>query len=1065
MARYPLLRYLSILVVFALAVGLLSSAPSATAAATFTVNSTADEPDANPGDGVCASAPSGICTLRAAVMEANALPGGDTLQVPAGTYVLSRIEPAPPGSPPFNGSIDDTGLYGDLDILDSVVISGAGPGQTVVQIGNGLLFDRILDVVAPGIAVVLEGLTVTGGQTGPGTDQGAGIFNRGATLTLRNSTVSGNHASFRGGGGLANNGTATLTDVTMSGNSAQGPAGGGGIYNTGALTGTRVIVAGNGSGPRNKVECCGDGGGIANLGTMILTDAVVADNSSGGNAGGILNAGSLSLTLDRVTISGNSALQTFPSQSPSVGGGILNASGTALTVTNSTISGNTSDDSAAGLHNQGWANLLNVTVANNNAPGAGRSLVNAGGTLRLQNSLVYYSAGGNCAGPMTSLGNNLDNGDTCGFSATGDRSNVDPKLGPLADNGGFSKTHALLGGSAAIDAGSDAACPPVDQRGAPRPRDGNGDGNAVCDIGAFEAQTPLSPPPPPPPPPPGGLVVTTTQDLADAQPGDSVCAAANGACTLRAAIMEANARAGADTISLPAGTYVLFLTGADDAALAGDLDVTSELRLSGAGAGSTTVVTETGEGIFEVRPGGRLTVESLRLQPGARAPLTALIVNLGNLSVVDTDLSGGPIGLENLGEAIVSRARLTGGQKGIKNGGSLTMTDLTIAGAGEVGLHHMSGSATLARSTVAESTDAGIVADAPLMVTDSTVSGNRGPGIIVSAGLSLMNVTVSGNATGPQRIYPLAGVYVAWHSGAPIAAYLTNITIAENAGPGVAVGGYGTAVLRNTILAANRHLGTLTNCYRGDPISQVTSDGYNLEDGNTCGLTAQGDHTNTGPMLGPLADNGGLTRTQALLPGSPAIDAGTNQGCPAADQRGVTRPQDGNGDGSSLCDIGAYEVQVTACTPRPADRVAVVPAGPNLVQATITAGRNGGTPNNTLRELRFGTATNASIDVEGRSGLTGNVTVPLAPGTTSVTFFVRRGPNEDSATVQLVVVDDCGTWPTLVGGGRDAWSGTTRESNSSLPGPPPTAVPPTALPPTAPPQTASPQTAPTNRGD
>ena len=60
--------------------------------------------------------------------------------------------------------------------------------------------------------------------------------------------------------------------------------------------------------------------------------------------------------------------------------------------------------------------------------------------------------------------------------------------------------------------------------------------------------------------------------------------------------------------------------------------------------------------------------------------------------------------------------------------------------------------------------------------------------------------------------------------------------------------------------------------------------------------------------LGPLADNGGPTMTHALLPGSPAIDAGRNSGAPMTDQRGLPRPQDANGDGWAVVDIGAYEV-------------------------------------------------------------------------------------------------------------------------------------------------------------
>jgi hypothetical protein len=81
----------------------------------------------------------------------------------------------------------------------------------------------------------------------------------------------------------------------------------------------------------------------------------------------------------------------------------------------------------------------------------------------------------------------------------------------------------------------------------------------------------------------------------------------------------------------------------------------------------------------------------------------------------------------------------------------------------------------------------------------------------------------------------------------------------------------------------------------------ITSGGHNLSSDSTCGFTAGGDLQNTNPLLGPLATNGGPTPTYALLPGSPAFDTGPNTGCPATDQRGITRPQ------GIRCDIGAFE--------------------------------------------------------------------------------------------------------------------------------------------------------------
>ena len=93
----------------------------------------------------------------------------------------------------------------------------------------------------------------------------------------------------------------------------------------------------------------------------------------------------------------------------------------------------------------------------------------------------------NCGNPMTSGGHNLEDGNSCGFTAPSDVVS-EPVLGPLQDNGGFAHTHALLAGSPAIDAGDNTGCPASDQRGEQRPIDGDGDGNAICDIGAYEYQ-------------------------------------------------------------------------------------------------------------------------------------------------------------------------------------------------------------------------------------------------------------------------------------------------------------------------------------------------------------------------------------------------------------------------------------------------------------------------------------------------------------------------------------------------------------------------------------------------
>jgi hypothetical protein len=203
--------------------------------------------------------------------------------------------------------------------------------------------------------------------------------------------------------------------------------------------------------------------------------------------------------LNASTISGNSAVFG--------GGGLLNAGTEVIpagyraqaTLTNSTISGNLGGDSGGGIRNGGELTATSVTIARNSATEGGNVLRYGSDSLTSGNTIVAEAEGGaDCSGPaVLSAGHNLDSDGTCGLAGPGDLSNVDALLAPLRNYGGPTQTHELQSGtscpcgenlprSPAIDAGNSAACMATDQRGIPRPFDGDGDGVALCDIGAHE---------------------------------------------------------------------------------------------------------------------------------------------------------------------------------------------------------------------------------------------------------------------------------------------------------------------------------------------------------------------------------------------------------------------------------------------------------------------------------------------------------------------------------------------------------------------------------------------------
>ncbi len=429
--------------------------------------------------------------IRAAIIDADQNPGSTINFSVTGTIQLADALP---------------------DLSANVTITGPGAGSLTVQ-GGGSSSDFSVFTVDAGVTASISGLTISGGNTqGLG---GGGISNKGA-LTLAGSIVS-NNATTGSGGGISNAGTMTMAGCTVADNVADSY--GGGIENVlGTMTIVGCTISGN-SEYRSSGEGAAGGGGIDNEGNLTVTSSIISGNSAHGTqetGGGINNLSKLTVTDS--TISGNDA--------DGDGGGISN-SGTA-TLTNCTIAGNGTSGTGAydfngggGIFNSNFTSLTNCTVAYNDlngGEGGGINTYNSNTQFVLNNTLVAgnldsLSVPSDVAGQVDSTSRNnligvasdIDGGIT-GISNGSQGNLIGPRgspinalIGPLAGNGGLTPTVALLAGSPALDAGSNAlAVDPTtgqalatDQRGTGYPRIS---GNAV-DIGAYEYQ--VAPPPSP----------------------------------------------------------------------------------------------------------------------------------------------------------------------------------------------------------------------------------------------------------------------------------------------------------------------------------------------------------------------------------------------------------------------------------------------------------------------------------------------------------------------------------------------------------------------------------------
>ena len=420
--------------------------------------------------------PSGPGSLLQAVQDANANPGSDTIAFSAGLH----------------GTI---ALTTTLQVTDTVDIQGPGPGKLSVSGGN---IRRVFYLGAPAqtahFVVSISGLTVRDGQysgfnggggirdsladltldqvdvisnTAPG-DRGGGISfvsnddtQLDASLTIRNSLISGNAARY--GGGLEVHyvsGAVTISNTTFLSNSAESQGGGAFFYmDNGDITLEDSSILSNTLSPGGGHR----GGGLSleksNGGQTTIRRTTIANNSAGVGAGLYLDLwGTSPVVFENSTISGNHA--SF------AGGGMRLYKSDDVTIRNSTIVSNSATNEGGGVDAVDHIPLIENSIVAGNSSFVGPDLHGTFGLLydlvQLTNTAIISDSGGNLFG-------------------------LDPLLGPLADHGGATKTHLPLRHSPVINAGQPNFVPPptTDQRGQPRVLEGR------LDMGAAESEPDL----------------------------------------------------------------------------------------------------------------------------------------------------------------------------------------------------------------------------------------------------------------------------------------------------------------------------------------------------------------------------------------------------------------------------------------------------------------------------------------------------------------------------------------------------------------------------------------------
>ena len=824
--------------------------------ATFSVTSLADD---------------GAGSFRQAIQMANDTPGADMIDFDASARGTISLLSALP------------------DLASEITIDGPGAADLTItngNLGNGKF--RLLRVTADGV-VDLSGLTLRGGsaqvETIDGADRtfGGAVLNLGM-LSIADTDFFNNTASPSSGGGdaaggaIANLGTLTVTGSKFATNQAVGQGGlgyGGAIANGGTLTiagstfaGNFAIASGGGSGIGGAIANGGtmtvntttflgnvadDGGAISNNpgGSLGLTGSAFTTNKTttrtndgtggGGQAGGaIITAGPL--TVADTTFTGNEAV---------IGGGI------AIFVGSTTIDGSTFTTNIAlgqvGVNVYGGAIVNGAMLDVTDSTFTGNMAVGRSSDPNPDTNLVE-SVGFGYGGAIANGGTATINGSTLEENSAGDGGAIsNHPSAMLTIRASTLRANTTVGVPAAIGNSLGIF---------------NGNGAGIINAGTLDV---------------GGTGFADNRATGNLSGGGGI-ASFDGELTVADSTFTGNSVLNGGSgggMSILGGTATV-----DGSTFTGNF-TEGQSQGSGGGiairGGTTTITGSTlsgntvGSGMFAGSGGGIWQIAGTSTVTG---------------TTIEGNTAGSGGGLDSFGGAMTLRSSTVRGNSAASSGGGIlnsidlqvietTIRDNQAVGEGGSGggIFNNGGQPTITRSTLSGNS-----------------AGSIGGGIFNNAGsLTITNSTLSGNSAGRDG----GGIF----NNAIASLTVTASTLAGNSaesGGGIAVSFRSSLTIQASIFA-NPEGGNFGN----DPGEvNFTSLGNNLFTDTPVGFAlAPTDLVNTDPMLGPLADNGGPTFTQALPAGSPAIDASVAIAGVTTDQRGITRPQ------GSAPDIGAFELE------------------------------------------------------------------------------------------------------------------------------------------------------------